>query len=99
MDHPQLRRHQHHRHFVDVGQVREHFGVAGVLVATGVQRFLVQRRGADRIDLLGLGQLHGAGDVLIGGVTGNRRQLAERQIVGDQVEVDAIDDAGLVARL
>ena len=90
VNHAQLRRHS----IIDTsrrGQVREHLGVAGVLVAAGVQRFLVQRRGADRVDLIGLRELHGAGDVPISSVTGDGRQLAERQVVGDQVEVDAVD--------
>src|SRR5471032_1132579 len=98
VDHAQLWRHQHHRHFIDIGQVREHFGVAGVFVATGVQRFLVERRGADGVDLFGFSQFDGASDVLIRGVTGNRRQLSERQVVRDQVQVDAIYGARLVQR-
>ena len=45
----QLRRHQHHRHFRRAGQMRQQFGVAGIFVAGGMQRFLGQRRGADAL--------------------------------------------------
>ena len=50
VDHAQVRRHQHHRHLVDAGQVRQHLRVAGEDVAAGMQRFLVERRGADGIE-------------------------------------------------
>ncbi|MNO67013.1 hypothetical protein D3C76_578140 [compost metagenome] len=99
VNHPQLRRYQHHRDLVHVGQVGEQLGVAGVLVATGVQGFLVQRRGADRIYLPGLGQLHRTGDETVGSVPGDGRQHAERQVCRNHIKVDAVDDTLLVASL
>ena len=51
VDDPQLRRRQHHRDFRRAGQRGQQLGVAGEDVAAGVQRLLVERRGADRVDL------------------------------------------------
>lgn len=99
MNHAQLRRHQHHRYFVDARQMREHFGVAGILVAAGVQRFLVERRRADGVDLPGFRQLHRARDELIGRIARDGRQAAEGQVGRNQVEIDAVDRARLVARV
>jgi hypothetical protein len=96
VNHAQLWRHQHHRHFLDVGQVREHFSVPRVFVAPRVQRFLVQWRGADRIDLPRLGQSHRTGDVLISTIAGNRRKLPNGRVGRNQVQVDAVDDSRLV---
>jgi hypothetical protein len=58
----------------------------------------VQRRGADRVDLFCLGELDRTRDEAVRGVARNRRQLAERQISGNQIEVDAVDRARLVTR-
>src|SRR5471032_1291093 len=99
MNHAQMWRNQHHRDFLDAGQMREHFSVARILVAACVQRFLVERRGADRIDLLRLRQLDGARDVLLRGIAGHRRELPEGEVVRDQVQVDAINGARFILRL
>ena len=98
VNHAQFRRDQHHRHFRRAGQMREHFGVAGKFVAGGMQRFLVQRRGADRLRLARLRQLDGALDVVIRRFARDGRELAERQIVGNQLEVDAFDTCPGVKR-
>src|SRR5690349_5826533 len=84
---------------VDARQMREHFRVARILVAARMQRFLVQRRRADRIDLARLREFDGALDVLIRGIARQCRQLAERQVVRNQAEVDAVDRALLVTRI
>ena len=56
VDDPQVGRRQHHRDFRCAGQRGQQFGVAGIAMAGGVQRFLVQRRGADGVDVAGIRQ-------------------------------------------
>ncbi|MDF2599832.1 MAG: hypothetical protein K0Q54_2655 [Methylobacterium brachiatum] len=91
VNHPELRGDQHHRHFRRPGEVRQHLGVAGKLVAGRVQRLLRQGRGADALRLSRLHDLHGRRDAAIGGLAGDRGQLPERQVLGDAFQVDALD--------
>jgi hypothetical protein len=96
---PELGGRQHHRHLVGAGQLGQEFGVAGILVAGGVQGLLVQRRGADGVDLASDGQLGCSFDETVGAHAGCGRQLAERQVRRDAVQVQAVDDTGTKGRL
>ena len=84
---------QHHRHFLGAGQVGEQLGVSGVDVPGGVQGFLVQRCGADRLHFAAHREFAGDADVFVRGVPGDRRQLAPGEILREQVEVDDVDPA------
>ena len=80
VDDLQLRGRQHHRHLLGSGEVGEQFGVAGVDVAAAVQGRLVQRGGADRLDLPAHRQLAGDPDVVVGRVA--RRRGTTRPTAG-----------------
>ena len=70
------------------GQVREHAGMAVVVVAGGVQRLLVDRRGDDAGDLAGHRVLHRRSDEAEGGVAGAGVELARRDgAAGDRLVV------------
>jgi hypothetical protein len=78
MDDPDLRRRQHHRHLLGAGQVCQQFRVAGKHVAARVECLLVERGGADRVDVPGDGELAGDSDVVVRGVAGDGRHLPPR---------------------
>ncbi len=93
VDHAQFRRHQHHGDFGRTGQRRQQFGVARILVARGMQRFLAERRGADGLRLARLNDAHRALDVAERRLARDRRHLAEGKIRRNQAEIDAFDAA------
>ena len=68
-------------------------------MAAGMERFLVQRRRANGVDLALLGQLNCANDKLVGRVAGDGREHAPRQIFRDQLQVNTIRDPGCELRL
>ena len=79
--------------------MRQQLGMAGIFVAGGMQRFLGERRGADRLCEAGLHDLDGLLDVAIGGVAGDRRHLAERQIVRHVLQIEALHGGGIKVRI
>jgi len=89
--HPQARGEQQHRHLLGAGQLGEQFGVPRVAVAGGVQRLLVERRGADRVDAVGERELGGDAHVLEGRFAGHRRDLSPRQVGGHTADVDDLE--------
>ena len=82
---------QHHRVVGHPGQLREQLGVARVAVPGEVERLLVERRGADGVDLARLGERHRALDRPERALARLRRQLAEGQVGVDPADVDAGD--------
>ena len=76
--------------------MREHLGVAGEDVSGGMQRFLVQRSGADRLDVAGHCQFGGHADVFVGGVACHSRQFAPGQVLGKQPQIDDVDPPGVL---
>jgi hypothetical protein len=99
VDHAQLRRKQHQRHFGRSGQVREQLGVSRVTMPGCVQRFLVERRGADRVDVPLADEPHGTLDVAIRGFARDGRELAERKTGRHEREIEAVDRAMLEPRV
>ena len=87
--------HQHHRDFRGAGKVGQHFGVSGERVPPCPQRLLVERGGAERVDLARFDHRHSPFDEAEGRISGNRRKLAPRQPFGDEPEIDAIDAPAL----
>ena len=79
---------------VGAGELGEQLGVAGEDVAAGVQRLLVERRGADGLHLAGHRELAGHPDVVVCRVARDGGELAEGQVLGEQPEVDDVDPAG-----
>ena len=69
----------------------EQFGVAGEQMAGGVERFLVQRGGADRLYPTRQRKRGRAFDVTVGGLAGNGGHDAPREIGWDVGEVDDIE--------
>ena len=63
MDDPEIGRREHHRDLIDTGQRREHFGVAWIEIAPGMQGLFVQGSRADRVDPTGHGEFRGCLDV------------------------------------
>ena len=92
MDDPEIGRREHHRDLIDSGQRREHFGVAWIEIAPGMQGLFVQGSRADRVDPTGHGEFRGCLDVAECGCARDRGQFAPRQIGGDEAEIDTIDD-------
>ena len=93
VDHAQRRGGEHHRVVGGAGQLGEQLRVARVAVAREVQRLLVERRRADRVDLAREREGDRALDRPVRALAGVRRQLAERQPWVDQAEVEAGDRA------
>jgi hypothetical protein len=60
-DHPQLVGRQHHRDS-RASQLRQHFGVAGEIVAASEERRFIDRSSNDPVNIAGRCQLHGALD-------------------------------------
>lgn len=82
---------------VGSGQPAKQFGVADVVDAGGLEGFLVDRRGGQRVHLAGLAQGHRAFDELVSGAAGRRLNPAECHLLGVHVgQVHQVDDAGLV---
>ena len=63
----------------------------GKQMSGGAERFLVERRRADRVHLADERQRHGALDETERRIACHGRELAERQIVRDECEIEAID--------
>src|ERR1700677_1030558 len=70
--------------------MRQQFGMAGIFMARGMQRFLGERRGADGLREPRLHDLHGLLDIAIGRLACRGRYLAERQIARHQLQVKAL---------
>src|SRR6478672_6324512 len=68
--------------------------VESIIETSGVQRLLVERGRADGLDLAGHRELGGDPDVVVCRVAGHRGQLPERQVLGEQREVDDVDPPG-----
>jgi hypothetical protein len=79
------------------GQPAEQFGMADVLDAGGLEGFLVDRGGGQRVCLIGLAQRHRPFDEFVGGAAGRRLHLAERHPFGVHIgQIHQIDDARLI---
>src|SRR5438128_7988226 len=100
MDHAQLLRGQHHGEVVGIGELRQDLGMAWENVAALVQRLLVERRGADRVDFTCLGELDSPLYETEGRIARRGRDLAKRQVRRQQInKIYAIDRAEVEARL
>jgi hypothetical protein len=76
MQNTQLGSHEHHGDFRRAGQMREKFGVAGKLVAGGMEGFFIQRRGANGTNLAIESQLRRDRKILIGRFSGLGREFS-----------------------
>src|SRR5699024_8419696 len=72
----QLRGGQHHGHFFNARQVRKHLSVAGEKMSSSMQRFFVERSGADRLRAAIGCHVCRDLDVLVRSITGDRGELA-----------------------
>ena len=73
--------------------MRQHAGMAIIVMPRRIQRFLVDRRGDDAGGLAAHGQFHRAGDIAIGGLAAGRAQDAEfawQPIDGDMIDADTV---------
>ena len=82
MNHLELGGRQHHRHLLGTGQVRKQFRVSGIDVSCRMQRFLVQRRRADRLDFTAYSEFACDADILIGRISRDCRQFTPGEILG-----------------
>jgi hypothetical protein len=99
VDHVQPGRHEHQGDLGGAGQGCEELRVAGEPVAGGVERLLVDRRGADRVDLARAREGHRPLDEPVRRFATGGREHAERRVLGYQGEIDAIDRADFEPRL
>lgn len=81
---------------VGASELRQQLGVPRVAAARGVQGLFVEWGRADRIRAATGGQLDCTLDIAVRGFAGLLGELAPRQVVGQEVQVEALHRSCLV---
>ena len=82
---------QHHDRPAHAGELRQHLGVARIVIAGLVERLLVERRGDDPADPLGLGEAHAALDGKVGEAAAIGRELARQDGVAFRTGLESAE--------